>query len=103
MDTRAVDHFLRTARAVRLLGARCVISGVHPDISQTIVHMGLDLTGVETHRTLRDALRALLGTKQRKRGSRPEQAPAGATPGGAAAVAGGVPRPHAGALETRTK
>lgn len=57
MDTRAVDHFLRMARAVRLLGARCVLSGVHPNISQTIVHMGLDLEGIETHRTMRDALR----------------------------------------------
>lgn len=57
MDTRSVDHFLRMARAVRLLGARCVLSGVHPNISQTIVHMGLDMNGVETHRTLRDALR----------------------------------------------
>ncbi|MEY4550570.1 MAG: hypothetical protein RL685_6765 [Pseudomonadota bacterium] len=105
MDTRAVDHFLRTARAVRLLGARCVLSGVHPNISQTIVHMGLDLTGVETHRTLRDALRALLGTKQTKRGSRLEKAPAGAGPvaAAAAAAAGGATPPRAGALETRTK
>lgn len=99
MDTRAVDHFLRTARAVRLLGARCVLSGVHPNISQTIVHMGLDLTGVETHRTLRDALRALLGTKQTKRESRLEKAPAGAGP----AAAAGTALPRAGALETRTK
>ncbi|MEY2937240.1 MAG: hypothetical protein RL033_7989 [Pseudomonadota bacterium] len=102
MDTRAVDHFLRTARAVRLLGARCVLSGVHPNISQTIVHMGLDLTGVETHRTLRDALRALLGTRQPKQ-SRLEKAPAGAGPVAAAAAAGGAALPRAGALETRTK
>lgn len=57
MDTRAVDHFLRMARAVRLLGARAVLSGVHPNVSQTIVHMGLDLRGIETHRSMRDALR----------------------------------------------
>ena len=57
MDTRAVDHFLRMARAVRLLGAKCILSGVHPNISQTIVHMGIDLHGLETHRTMRDALR----------------------------------------------
>jgi rsbT co-antagonist protein RsbR len=56
MDTRAVDHFLRMARAIRLLGARCILSGVHPNISQTIVHMGMDLKGIETHRSLRDAL-----------------------------------------------
>jgi rsbT co-antagonist protein RsbR len=61
MDTRSVDHFLRMARAVRLLGARCVLSGVHPNVSQTIVHMGLDLRGVETHRSMRDALRHFVG------------------------------------------
>lgn len=56
MDTRSVDHLLRMAKAVRLLGARCVLSGVQPGISQTIVHMGLELQGIETHRTMRDAL-----------------------------------------------
>jgi rsbT co-antagonist protein RsbR len=61
MDTRVVDHFLRMARAIRLLGARCVLSGVHPNVSQTIVHMGLDLSGVETHRSMRDALRHFVG------------------------------------------
>ena len=57
MDTRVVDHFLRMARAVRMLGARCVLSGVHPNISQTIVHMGIDMSAIETHRTIREALR----------------------------------------------
>jgi rsbT co-antagonist protein RsbR len=66
MDTRVVDHFLRTARAVRLLGARCVLSGVHPNVSQTIVHMGMDLTGIETYQTMRDALRELVGAGQSK-------------------------------------
>lgn len=63
MDTRAVDHFLRMARAVRLLGARAVLSGVHPNVSQTIVHMGLDLRGIETHRSMRDALRHFVSVK----------------------------------------
>ena len=57
MDTRVVDHFLRMARAVRLLGARCVLSGVHPNIAQTIVHMGIEMQGFMTHRTMREALR----------------------------------------------
>lgn len=57
MDTRVVDHFIRMARAVRLLGARCALSGVHPNVSRTIVHMGLDLKGIETHRSMREALR----------------------------------------------
>lgn len=57
MDTQAVDHFIHMARAVRMLGARCVLSGVHPNVSRTVVHMGVDLQGIETHRSMRDALR----------------------------------------------
>jgi rsbT co-antagonist protein RsbR len=56
MDTAAADHFLRMAKAVRLLGAECVITGISPAIAQTIVHMGVDLDEVQTHRSLRDAL-----------------------------------------------
>ena len=56
MDTRATDHFLRMARAVRLLGADCVLSGVNPSVARTITQMGLDLQGLASHRTLRDAL-----------------------------------------------
>jgi len=67
MDTRAVDHFLRMARAVRLLGARCVLSGVHPNVSQTIVHMGMDLKGIDTHRSIRDALRHFVGVGRETR------------------------------------
>ncbi len=56
MDTRTVDHFIRMAKAVRLLGADCVLTGINPHIAQTVVHMGLDLSNVITHRSLRDAL-----------------------------------------------
>jgi len=56
MDTGTADHFLRMAKAIRLLGAECVITGISPGIAQTIVHMGVDLRGVTTHRSLRDAL-----------------------------------------------
>jgi rsbT co-antagonist protein RsbR len=62
MDTRVVDHFIHMARAVRLLGARCVLTGVHPNVSRTIVHMGIDLQGVETHRSMRDALRQFVAS-----------------------------------------
>lgn len=105
MDTRAVDHFLRTARAVRLLGARCVLSGVHPNVSQTIVHMGLDLTGVETHRTLRDALRVVVAPQKSARGAR--EAGATAAQAGASApqhaATDSTTRARAGAPELRTK
>ena len=43
-------------KAVRLLGAECVITGISPGIAQTIVHMGVNLGDVRTHRSLRDAL-----------------------------------------------
>ncbi len=56
MDTRTVDHFVRMGHAVRLLGADCALTGINPHIAQTVVHMGLDLSGVATFRTLRDAL-----------------------------------------------
>ena len=56
MDTGTADHFMRMARAVGLLGSECVLTGINPHIAQTIVQMGLDLSGIRTHRTLRDAL-----------------------------------------------
>jgi rsbT co-antagonist protein RsbR len=56
MDTGTVDHFLRMAKAVRLLGAECILTGISPTIAQTVVHMGIDLTGLTIHRSLRDAL-----------------------------------------------
>ena len=56
MDTGTADHFLRMARAVRLLGAECLLTGINPAIAQTIIHMGVDLSGVITHRTMQNAL-----------------------------------------------
>jgi rsbT co-antagonist protein RsbR len=65
MDTRATDHFLRMARAVRLLGAECVLSGVNPIVASGIVNMGLDLAGITSYRSLRDALQYYLQRRQR--------------------------------------
>lgn len=56
MDTGTADHFLRMARAVRLLGATCMLTGVNPAIAQTIIHMGVDLSGIVTMRSMRHAL-----------------------------------------------
>jgi rsbT co-antagonist protein RsbR len=56
MDTRTVDHFMRMAKAVRLLGAECALTGTNPHIAQTVVHMGIDLSDIITYRSLRDAL-----------------------------------------------
>lgn len=65
MDTGATDHFLRMARAVRLLGAECVLSGVSPNVARTVTHMGIDLADVRTHRTLREALHYYVAKRYR--------------------------------------
>ncbi len=72
MDTRAIDHFLRMARSVRLLGAECVLSGINPAIAQSIVHMGIELTGIQSYRSLRDALQHFVQRRQRAKLTRPE-------------------------------
>lgn len=56
MDTSTADHFIRMTKSVRLLGARCILTGISPSIAQTIVKMGVEMEGVETRRTLRHAL-----------------------------------------------
>ncbi|MGK9067369.1 STAS domain-containing protein [Stutzerimonas chloritidismutans] len=56
VDTLVAQHLLRTVTAIRLMGADCIISGVRPQIAQTIVHLGLDLQGVVTKASLADAL-----------------------------------------------
>ena len=56
MDTATADHFLRMARAVRILGAECLLTGINPPIAQTIVQMGVDLSDIVTYRSLRTAL-----------------------------------------------
>lgn len=66
MDTGTADHFIRMAKAVRLLGAECVLTGMNPQIAQTVVHMGVDMEGVTTHRSLRDALQFMTGSGGRR-------------------------------------
>ena len=70
MDTSTADHFIRMAKAVRLLGAECVLTGINPQIAQTIVHMGVDMEGVTTHRSLRDALTHFVGRQVKAAPSR---------------------------------
>jgi rsbT co-antagonist protein RsbR len=55
VDTRVAQHLLQTVAAARLMGADCIISGVRPQIAQTIVHLGLVLQDVVTKSTLADA------------------------------------------------
>jgi rsbT co-antagonist protein RsbR len=56
VDTLVAQHLLKTVTAIRLMGADCIISGIRPQIAQTIVHLGIDLTGITTKSSLADAL-----------------------------------------------
>src|SRR5579864_6098273 len=55
VDTVVAQHLLKTVTAARLMGADCIISGVRPQIAQTIVHLGINLLDVTTKATLADA------------------------------------------------
>lgn len=55
VDTLTAQHLLKTVTAARLMGADCIISGIRPQIAQTIVYLGIDLAGVTTKATLADA------------------------------------------------
>ncbi len=55
VDTLVAQHLLKTVAAARLMGADCIISGIRPQIAQTIVHLGVDLSEVTTKATLADA------------------------------------------------
>ena len=55
VDTLTAQHLLKTVAAARLMGAECIISGIRPQIAQTIVHLGVDLGTVITKATLADA------------------------------------------------
>jgi rsbT co-antagonist protein RsbR len=56
VDTLTAQHLLKTVTAARLMGADCIISGIRPQIAQTIVYLGVDLADVITKGTLADAL-----------------------------------------------
>lgn len=56
VDTLVAQHLLKTITAARLMGAECIISGVRPQIAQTIVHLGINLEDVITRAKLSDAL-----------------------------------------------
>jgi rsbT co-antagonist protein RsbR len=60
VDTLVAQHLLKTVAAARLMGADCIISGVRPQIAQTIVHLGVELGDVVTRATLADAFRMAL-------------------------------------------
>lgn len=60
VDTLTAQHLLKTVAAARLMGADCIISGIRPQIAQTIVHLGVDLTAITTKASMADAFRVAL-------------------------------------------
>ena len=66
VDTATANHLIGMIRAVRLLGAEGILTGIHPGIAQTIVTLGVDLRGITVHATLRQALVYCIGRARSK-------------------------------------
>lgn len=64
VDSLVAQHLLKTVSATRLMGAECIISGIRPEIAQTIVHLGIDLSGIVTKSSLAHALSFAFGKLQ---------------------------------------
>ncbi|MDP5199893.1 STAS domain-containing protein [Flavobacterium sp. DG2-3] len=56
VDSLVAQHLIKTVSATRLMGAECIISGIRPEIAQTVVHLGIDLSGITTKASLASAL-----------------------------------------------
>ncbi|HRI52451.1 MAG TPA: STAS domain-containing protein, partial [Pseudomonadota bacterium] len=61
VDTSTADHLVRIIRAIELLGAKAVISGIRSAVAQTMISLGVDLRRIITLRNMRDALRFCMG------------------------------------------
>lgn len=61
VDSLVAQHLIKTVAATRLMGAECIISGIRPEIAQTVVHLGIDLTNIVTKATLSSALKHAFG------------------------------------------
>lgn len=57
VDSLVAQHIIKTVAATRLMGAECVISGIRPEIAQTVVHLGIDLSNIVTKASLASALK----------------------------------------------
>lgn len=71
VDSLVAQHLIKTVSATRLMGAECIISGIRPEIAQTVVHLGIDLSQINTKASLAHALRfafALLKYEVKKTG-----------------------------------
>lgn len=57
VDSLVAQHLIKTVSATRLMGAECIISGIRPEIAQTVVHLGIDLSNIVTKSSLASALK----------------------------------------------
>ncbi|MFP5040216.1 STAS domain-containing protein [Parasediminibacterium sp. JCM 36343] len=64
VDSLVAQHLIKTVAATRLMGAECIISGIRPEIAQTVVHLGIDLSNIVTKATLASALKYAFGLLQ---------------------------------------
>ncbi len=64
VDSLVAQHLIKTVAATRLMGAECIISGIRPEIAQTVVHLGIDLSDVITKASLASALKAAFNMSQ---------------------------------------
>ena len=68
VDTEVAQHLLKTVSAARLLGAECIVSGIRPQVAQTIVSLGIEFGDIATKATLADALAHALDRRGRHLG-----------------------------------
>jgi len=64
VDSLVAQHLIKTVAATRLMGAECIISGIRPEIAQTIVHLGIDLSTINTKASLAHALRTAFNSRR---------------------------------------
>ncbi len=64
VDSLVAQHLIKTVSATRLMGAECIISGIRPEIAQTVVHLGIDLSHVTTKASLASALKTAFALLQ---------------------------------------
>jgi rsbT co-antagonist protein RsbR len=66
MDTSVANHLLEATRAASLLGAQCVLAGITPEVAQTVVHLGVDLSSLVTMNDLRSGVQFALAKLNRR-------------------------------------
>ena len=67
VDAAVADALIQAARAVKLLGARAVLTGIRPEVADALVSLGVDLSGITTRGTLQDAIRDAQAQLQKPR------------------------------------